>query len=64
VVATLHGQGTARETIRKTLGTGAMVLDHAGTNPNPARDRSIKLPPDDSEEVNPPSAEHVESSGG
>jgi integrase len=59
VVAALHGQGVARETIRKTLGAGAMTLDHAGIEPNPARDRSIKLPPDDSEEVNPPSAEHV-----
>jgi integrase len=61
VVAKLHEGGTARETIRKTLGAGAMVLDHAGVAPNPARDRSIKLPPDDSEEVNPPSAEHVEA---
>ena len=32
-------QGVARETIRKTLGAGAMVLDHAGIAPNPARDR-------------------------
>lgn len=61
VVAALHANGTARETIRKTLGAGAMVLDHAGVDPNPARDRSIKLPPDDSEEVNPPSADHVEA---
>lgn len=61
VVATLHGQGVARETIRKTLGAGAMTLDHAGLDPNPARDRGIKLPPDDSEEVNPPSADHVEA---
>jgi integrase len=61
VVTHLHATGTARETIRKTLGAGAMVLDHAGTDPNPARDRSIKLPPDDSEELNPPSAYHVEA---
>ena len=44
VVAQLHATGYARETIRKTLGAGAMVLDHAGLEPNPARDRSIKLP--------------------
>jgi hypothetical protein len=61
VVAALHGQNVARETIRKTVGAGAMTLDHAGIEPNPARDRMIKLPPDDSEEVNPPSAEQVEA---
>src|SRR5262249_40994187 len=61
VVARLHATGTARETIRKTLGAGAMTLDHAGVNPNPARDRSIKLPREEPEEVNPPSAAHVEA---
>jgi integrase len=61
VVAKLHAAGTARETIRKTLGAGAMVLDHAAIAPNPARDRSIKLPREEPEEVNPPSAEHVET---
>ena len=53
--------GVARETIRKTLGAGAMVLDHAGVSPNPARDRSIKLPREEPEEINPPTAEHVEA---
>jgi integrase len=61
VVARLHGQGVARETIRKTLGAAAMTLDHAGVVPNPARDRSIKLPREEPEEVNPPSAVHVET---
>jgi integrase len=38
-----------------------MVLDHAGVTPNPARDRvQVKLPPDDTPEVNPPTAAHVE----
>ena len=37
VVAHLHADGVARETIRKTLGAGAMALDHAGVAPNPAR---------------------------
>jgi integrase len=60
-VAHLHGEGVARETIRKTLGAGAMTLDHAGVTPNPARDRSIKLPREEPEEINPPSAEHVET---
>jgi integrase len=57
----LHEQGTARETIRKTLGAGAMVLDHAGVAPNPARDRSTKLPREEPEEINPPSAGHVQA---
>jgi integrase len=60
LVATLHGQGVARETIRKTLGAGAMVLDHAGINPNPARDRSIKLPREEPEQISPPSAAEIE----
>jgi integrase len=61
VVARLHSDGVARETIRKTLGAGAMTLDHAGINPNPARDRSIKLPREEPEEINPPIAEDVET---
>jgi integrase len=60
VVAQLHASGTARETIRKTLGAGAMALDHAGLAPNPARDRSIKLPREEPEQINPPSAADVE----
>jgi integrase len=60
VVTKLHEQGVARETIRKTLGAGAMVLDHAGRDPNPARDRSIKLPRSEPEQINPPSAADVE----
>jgi integrase len=61
VVATLHKEGVARETIRKTLGSAAMALDHAGLDPNPARDRSIKLPRSEAEEIHPPSAVHVET---
>jgi integrase len=36
-----------------------MTLDHAGVSPNPARDRSIKLPRAAPEEISPPSAEQV-----
>jgi integrase len=62
LVAALHADGKARESIRKTVTATAMVFDHAGVSPNPARDRVIvKLPRDDSEEPNPPSAEHVEA---
>ncbi len=61
VVAKLHARATARETIRKTLGAAAMVLDHAAISPNPARDRSIKLPREEPEEINPPSAGDIET---
>jgi integrase len=60
VVADLHGAGVARETIRKTLGAGAMTLDHAGITPNIARDKAIKLPREEPEEINPPGAYDVE----
>src|SRR4051794_30256006 len=53
VLATLHGDGVARETIRKTLGAAAMTLDHASVAPNPARDRAIRLPREELEEINP-----------
>jgi integrase len=61
LVADLVQQGLARESIRKTRATLAMVLDFAGVQPNPARDRSVKLPPEDRAEVNPPTAAHVEA---
>ena len=59
-VATL-AKDYSRGTIRKTLQTLAMVLDHAAVDPNPARDRQVRLPRGEDEEINPPSAEHVES---
>jgi integrase len=60
LVAALHGDGMARESIRKTLATFAMILDFAGVAPNPARDRgAVKLPREDRAEVNPPTAKHV-----
>jgi integrase len=59
-VADLHAEGAARESIRKTLATLAMVLDFVGVTPNPARDRvAVKLPREDRVEVNPPTAAHV-----
>lgn len=61
LVAELHkdGDGLKRESIRKTLSTLAQVLDFAKVAPNPARDGDVRLPVDDSEEVNPPTADHV-----
>jgi integrase len=58
-VAKLHEDGLARESIRKTRATLAMVLDFAGREPNPARDRSVKLPREDRAEIVPPTAAHV-----
>jgi integrase len=51
--------GLARESIRKTLATFAMVLDFAGISPNPVRDKTVKLPHEARREFNPPTAEHV-----
>jgi integrase len=60
LVADLADAGKARESIRKTLTALAMVFDYAGIAPNPARDRTVvKLPREEPEEPNPPSAEHV-----
>jgi integrase len=62
LVAALHADGKARESIRKTVTATAMVFDHAGVSPNPARDRVVvKLPRDESEEPSPPTAAHVEA---
>jgi hypothetical protein len=61
LVAKLAEQGKARESIRKSVTALARVLDHAGVTPNPARDRvTVKLPREEPEEFNPPTAEHVE----
>lgn len=59
IVADLHAKKLKRETIRKTITTLAMVLDFASVHPNPARDKSVKLPREDRAEVNPPVAAHV-----
>jgi integrase len=49
----------ARESIRKTLVTFAMVLDFAGVVPNPVRHKAVKLPHELRPEINPPTADHV-----
>ena len=60
LVADLAERGKARESIRKTVTTLAMVFGHTGITPNPARDRTIvKLPREEPEELSPPTAEHV-----
>jgi len=62
LVGDLAAKGKSRETIRKTITVLAMVLDHAGVTPNPARDRvRVRLPREDRPEIVPPVAEHVEA---
>jgi integrase len=61
MVAQLHTDGLSRESIRKTRTALAMVLDHEHVTPNPARDPSVRLPREEREEPQPPSAEHVET---
>src|SRR4051794_12340698 len=61
-VGKLVAEGYARESIRKSVTALAMVLDFGGIAPNPARDRiKIKLPLEEPDEPEPPSAEHVEA---
>ena len=62
LVETLAATGRKRETIRKSVKYLAAVLDYHGHTPNPARDRQrIRLPHEEFEELNPPTAEHVET---
>jgi hypothetical protein len=60
-VTDLVAEGYARGTIRKTLQTLAMILDRERINPNPARDKQVKLQREDEEEINPPTAQHAEA---
>ena len=50
-----------RETVRKSLLVLGMVFDHHGIEPNPARAKTIHLPREQREEINPPTAEQVEA---
>jgi integrase len=46
-------------TLKQYLQVFRSLLDHAGVEPNPARDPRVKLPKQVREEVNPPPAEHL-----
>jgi integrase len=62
LVAELHGAGLRKQTIRKTISVLAMVLDHAGIQPNPARNKLlVKMPREERRELHPPTAVHVEA---
>ncbi len=60
-VTALAASGRKRETIRKSVKYLAAVLEFAGVDPNPARDRPIRLPYEEHVEINPPTAAHVEA---
>ena len=59
LVGKLHADGRVRDTIRKTKSALAMVFDHAGVSPNPARDPAVKLPRSEYEE--PPTAAELQA---
>jgi len=61
LVETLNAAGAKRETIRKTIKYVAAVLEDAGVDPNPARDRRIRLPHEEQDELVPPTADDVEA---
>jgi integrase len=46
-------------TLRRYLSTHRLILDFADVEPNPARDRRLKLPTSDHVEVSPPTAGHL-----
>lgn len=60
VVAELAAAEYKRESIKKSRDCLAMVLDHYRLDPNPARDKRVKLPRERRAHVPPPLAEHVE----
>jgi integrase len=61
-VTGLHAAGRKRETIRKSLGILAQVLDFAGVKDNPARDRvHVRLPREERHEPTPPTADQIEA---
>ena len=60
-VGALVGKGRKRETIKKSVTYLASVLDDEGIDPNPARDRRVRLPHEESDELEPPTSAHVEA---
>jgi integrase len=60
LVAELTAAGLRKQTIRKTVSVLAMILDHEGVQPNPARDKlTVKLPREAKRIVDPPTADQV-----
>jgi integrase len=61
LVAGLVDKKKSRESIRKTITYTAAVLDEANIEPNPVRDKRVRLPYEEDAELCPPEAEHVEA---
>lgn len=62
LIAGLAAKGRKRETIRKSVLALGMVLDYAGVQPNPARDRvQVRLPREERAEIAPPTAAQLEA---
>jgi integrase len=62
LVAELHSAELRKQTIRKTVSVLAMVLDYAGIQPNPARDKQlVRMPREERRHVQPPTADQVEA---
>ena len=59
LVGELTEAGLRKQTIRKTVSVLAMILDHHGVQPNPARDPRVKLPREEKRELAPPTADDV-----
>jgi integrase len=61
LVVELTRAGRKRETIRKSVKYLAAVLEENGIDPNPARDKRVRLPHAELVEPEPPTSEHVEA---
>src|SRR5512133_68822 len=62
LVQSLVAAGSKRGTIRKTITYLASVFEHEGVDPNPAQDRQrVRLPHEESEELEPPTADAIET---
>jgi integrase len=61
LVVDLAQAGRRRETIRKSVKYLAAVLEENGIEPNPARDKRVRLPHAEPVELEPPTSEHVEA---
>ena len=61
LVRELARTGRKRETIRKSVKYLAAVLEENRVEPNPARDRRVRLPHEEPVELEPPTAEQVEA---
>jgi integrase len=61
MVVQLHEEGVKPGYLRKVVQAVAMTFDHAGITPNPARDKLVRLPYSEEEEINPPTAAQIVS---